>query len=47
MGEFQLSIARAGHGADLIFDVQQTGGSVEPLLTQTGRYFVTSELEFG
>jgi hypothetical protein len=40
------TIARAGHGADLVFDVQQTSGSVEPLLTQTGRYFVTSDLRF-
>jgi len=40
------TIARAGRGADLVFDVQQTGGSLEPLLTQAGRYFVTSDLRF-
>jgi hypothetical protein len=40
------TIARAGHGADLVFDVQQSGRSLEPLLTQAGRYFVTSDLRF-
>lgn len=39
-------VARAGHGADLVFDVQQTGGSLEPLLTTASGYFVTSELRF-
>ncbi len=39
-------VARAGRGADIIFDVQPTGGSIEPLLTQPGRYFVTSEFRF-
>jgi hypothetical protein len=39
-------VARAGHGADLVFDVQQTGGSLEPLLSTASGYFVTSELRF-
>jgi hypothetical protein len=39
-------IARAGRGADIIFDVQPMGGSIEPLLTQPGKYFVTSEFRF-
>lgn len=39
-------IARAARGADLVFDVQPPGGSIEPLLTQAGRYFVTSEFRF-
>ena len=40
------TIARAGSGADMVFDVQPTGGSIEPLLTQPGKYFVTSEFRF-
>lgn len=38
--------ARAAHGADLVFDVEPTGGSLQPLLRQSGRYFVTSDLRF-
>jgi hypothetical protein len=40
------TIARAARGADMVFDVQPTGGSIEPLLTQPGKYFVTSEFRF-
>jgi hypothetical protein len=40
------TIARAGRGADMVFDVQPTSGSIEPLLTQPGKYFVTSEFRF-
>jgi hypothetical protein len=41
-----LVVARAGHGADLVFDVQQTRGSLEQLLTGAGGYYVTSDLRF-
>ena len=40
------AVARAGRGADLVFDVQPMRSSLEPLLTQTGRYFVTSDVMF-
>jgi hypothetical protein len=40
------TIARAGRGADMVFDVQSTGGSIEPVLSQTGRYFVASGFRF-
>jgi hypothetical protein len=39
-------IARKARGADLVFDVQPLRGSLEPLLTQVGRYFVTSDVTF-
>jgi hypothetical protein len=40
------SVARAAHGADLVFDVRPVSSSLEPLLRQKGRYYVTQEFQF-
>ena len=40
------SVARAAHGADLVFDVRPLSSSLEPLLRQKGRYYVTQEFQF-
>lgn len=40
------NIARMARGADLVFDVQPTSASLEPLLTKPGKYFVTSVFRF-
>lgn len=40
------AIARAGRGADIVFDVLPLRWSLEPLMTHSGRYFIISEVAF-
>jgi hypothetical protein len=40
------AVARAGRGADLVFDVQSLRESLEPFVAKAGQYFVTSDVLF-